>query len=303
VQVTRSGSFSRAAVALGVSQPYLSQRIGLLETELRRHLFLRHGRGIALTDAGKRFFETAVNVLSQLEVAAEAVAEEDAQLEGKITIGLPPSVVCSLSVQLVRGFIERFPKARLAIVEQLSSLLQDSLLTHRVDIAFMFNPALTGVLETTVLASEPVCLISRSDAKMPSRGDAAVSLATLATIPLILPSEPHPLRSMLEIAAASHGVELNIPYEVDGVDAILHLVEEGIASTVSTARILQRGRYGRTLQAQPLTAPEMSSVLCLATAAKRPRTVLMQRALSLTHEVAAQELHTPSLLAIEELSQ
>lgn len=290
VQVTQSGSFSRAAVALSVSQPYLSRRIGALEAELRRHLFHRHGRGITLTDAGQRLFEAAVSVITQLEVATEAIEEDDALLQGKVTIGLPPSIVCSVSIELVRRFSERFPTARLAIVEQLSGVLQESLLTNRVDVAFLFNPGSTAALDTTVLATEPVCLISRSA----SRSSAKVPLAALAGMPLILPSEPHPLRSMLERAAASHGVKLDVAFEVDGVDAILHLVEEGLASTVSTAAILRRGRYGRTLRARPLCQPEMVSVLCLATAARRPRTVLLQRALELTREVAVQEFEQTS---------
>ena len=63
VQVAELGSFSKAAVALDVAQPALSRQVRALETEVRQQLFLRNGRGVALTDAGKRLFDHSVAVL------------------------------------------------------------------------------------------------------------------------------------------------------------------------------------------------------------------------------------------------
>ena len=49
VHVAEHGSFSKAALVLGVAQPALSRQVRALETELREPLFLRHGRGVQLT--------------------------------------------------------------------------------------------------------------------------------------------------------------------------------------------------------------------------------------------------------------
>ena len=63
VQVAELGSFSKAAGVLEVAQPALSRQIRALETELKQQLFARNGRGVALTDAGKRLFDHSVAVL------------------------------------------------------------------------------------------------------------------------------------------------------------------------------------------------------------------------------------------------
>ena len=55
VKVAELGSFSRAAVLLDIAQPALSRQVRALETDLRETLLLRNGRGVALTEAGRRY--------------------------------------------------------------------------------------------------------------------------------------------------------------------------------------------------------------------------------------------------------
>ena len=57
IHVAELGSFSKAAVVLDVAQPALSRQVRALETELREVLLLRNGRGVTLTDAGRRLLE------------------------------------------------------------------------------------------------------------------------------------------------------------------------------------------------------------------------------------------------------
>ena len=59
IQVARMGNVSRAAEALYVTQPALTARIQALEKELNETLFVRTGRGVRLTDAGRVFLPNA----------------------------------------------------------------------------------------------------------------------------------------------------------------------------------------------------------------------------------------------------
>src|SRR5712675_1919304 len=70
VAVAEEGHITRAAQRLGLQQPPLSQQIRALERELKVSLFLRHPRGVTLTDAGRSFFEDAQAILAQVERAA-----------------------------------------------------------------------------------------------------------------------------------------------------------------------------------------------------------------------------------------
>ena len=73
VHVAELGSFSKAALVLGVAQPALSRQVRALETELRETLLLRDGRGVRLTDAGTRLFEHSVGILQMVSRAREDI--------------------------------------------------------------------------------------------------------------------------------------------------------------------------------------------------------------------------------------
>src|SRR5262245_3692868 len=82
--VARHSSFSRAADALGVSQPYVSAQIAELEQKLDLVLFRRVGRRVYLTDAGERLNGHAKSVLAQLGLAEESMAELRRKVLGRL---------------------------------------------------------------------------------------------------------------------------------------------------------------------------------------------------------------------------
>jgi LysR family transcriptional regulator, nitrogen assimilation regulatory protein len=92
IHVAESASFSRASAIIGLTQPAVSRQVGTLEHELRLRLLHRNGRGVVLTDAGHRFLVYARGILHQLEGARHAVTGNEADLTGKVAIGLPPSL-------------------------------------------------------------------------------------------------------------------------------------------------------------------------------------------------------------------
>jgi len=112
VQVAELGSFSKAAVVLDIAQPALSRQVRSLETELRQQLFLRNGRGVALTDAGKRLFDHSVAVLQLMAHARQDLGASRDEPVGRVTIGLPPSMGRQLTLPLIDRFQKQFPAAR-----------------------------------------------------------------------------------------------------------------------------------------------------------------------------------------------
>ena len=103
--VATEKSFSRAAEKLLRTQPAVSLAIQRLETELDEKLIDRSGKELMLTDAGQRFLVHAKGILHQLDGARHAVTGSEADLAGKVVIGLPPSIgqVLTVPVQAVVG--------------------------------------------------------------------------------------------------------------------------------------------------------------------------------------------------------
>jgi LysR family nitrogen assimilation transcriptional regulator len=280
VQVASHGSLSRASAALGMGQPALSRHIRGLETELRRNLFHRNGRGVLLTDAGARFLSYAKGILSQLDGARAAMAGTDADIGGRVVVGLPPSVGRSVTVPLVRAFRARYPNAQLSLVEGLSASMQEQLLAGRVDLAVLHNPAASPLVAVEPLLTEALCLASPAaevNARSNARSKTQLRTADfdeLAGLPLISPSAPHLIRTLVEAEAARRGIELNFSLEVDAVGSLLDLVREGCGHAVVPQSVVWAGLPGGGVVARRIVRPRLASLLALVTSTRRPATLL-----------------------------
>jgi LysR family nitrogen assimilation transcriptional regulator len=288
IQVAEHGSFSRAAVVLGVTQPFLSRQVRRLEVELRRNLFYRHGRGIWLTEEGERFMATARSVLHQLTLAAVVTQGADDELTGRFALGLTPSLAHSLTVPLVRAFTARFPRARLSIVEGLSRGLHGQLVAERLDAAVLHDQAASSLVQVEPLCGQRLCLLARRGEWSAARPQ--LPFSELGGLPLIFPSTPHPLRAIVEEQARRAGMELDVVYDIDGVETLLELVQEGFGCAVASAHVVQSARWSATLVALPITEPEMVTQLLLATSVRRPATALHRLTLELLRQVLGRTL-------------
>ena len=234
VQVAELGSFSKAALVLDIAQPALSRQVRALETELREQLFLRNGRGVALTEAGRRLFEHGVAIIQMMAQARDDLgATRDAPV-GRVTIGLPPSIGRQLTLPLIDRFKRELPGARVAIVEGLSTHIVEWVTSGRIDIGLVYNPEAQAGLEITPLLQEALSLVSVAP-KGKRRAEPALPMKELSNYPLIMPERVHAMRRLLETQAALAGVKLDIAWEVSSVPAIIDLVCAGYGHAVLTA--------------------------------------------------------------------
>ncbi|MBX3590839.1 MAG: LysR family transcriptional regulator [Burkholderiaceae bacterium] len=287
VHVAELGSFSKAALVLDVAQPALSRQVRALETDLRETLLLRNGRGVRLTEAGRRLFEHSVGILQMVSRAREDMGASRDEPVGRIVVGLPPSMGRQLTLPLIDGFRQQLPRARLAIVEGLSAHITEWIVTGRVDLGLVHNPEAAPALEITPILDEALCLVQPASARRGrSRGGRApLPLRELPGFPLIVPDRTHAIRRLLETQAMLAGLELDIAWEVASVPSIVDLVCAGYGYAVlSAGAVAASGRSGE-LAVRPLVEPQLSSVLCLATSAHRRPTPLARHASRLLREL------------------
>src|SRR5471032_2659937 len=103
VHVAELGSFTRASNFLSVAQPVLSRQVRALEVEFRQALLERNGRGVTLTEAGKRFLEHGRIVLAQIDRAQIDMEEGRGASTGRLVVALPPSVSLTLTAPVGAG--------------------------------------------------------------------------------------------------------------------------------------------------------------------------------------------------------
>ncbi|MGJ4937690.1 LysR family transcriptional regulator [Bradyrhizobium oligotrophicum] len=280
VQVAELGSFSKAASVLDVAQPALSRQVRALESELKQQLFARNGRGVELTEAGKRLLDHSVGVLQLVAHAREDLgASRDAPV-GRVTIGLPPSIARQLTLPLIDRFRKEYPAARLAVVEGLSTHVVEWVTTGRIDVGMVYNPEAQAGIEITPVLQEPLALVSHAP-KSKRRVTAPLPMAELSRYSLIMPERVHAMRRLLETQAALAGIKLDIAWEVSSVPSIIDLVCAGYGHAVLTpSGVAASGRAGE-LAIRPLTEPAPTSVLCFVTSAHKRPTPLAQQTIKL----------------------
>ncbi|HDR8930167.1 LysR family transcriptional regulator [Burkholderia vietnamiensis] len=136
--VAAASNFTKAAQALGIGQPPLSQQIRALEDELGVELFKRTARGAELTVAGEVFAEEARRVLDDAERAARAAKRAARGEIGQLRVGFTGTAAFNSKVaDLIRRFREAFPDTELTLLEATSGVLFDALEAGRLDVGIV----------------------------------------------------------------------------------------------------------------------------------------------------------------------
>ena len=252
---------------LDVAQPTLSRQVRLLEQELGQHLLYRNGRGVEPTEAGLRFVEHARALLALAERAREDLRSLRETPAGKVSVGLPPRIARVLTPPLVQAFRREFPGASIAVAEGLSAQVREWLLAGRVDLALLYDPA--------PHLSWPA---SRCSAKTwcwpPPRRSARAARTRrgqdLGAYPLVLPSPPNAIRTLVDSVCRAQGVRLQVAAEVDAVQTIVELAAQGDACAILPRSAARGPAAEHALALADIVAPASSTTWCW----RPPATVL-----------------------------
>ncbi len=297
VRVAELGSFTRASIALDIAQPALSRQIRLLEVELRQNLLTRNGRGAIPTEAGKLLLKHGRGILHQVEVAREELGAARGALAGRVSIGLPPSLSKLITVPLTRAFRQQLPHAQLTLTEGFSVLMHEGLRVGNLDMAVLYNSERSPELDITTLHTEELVLISpRTSVKAGAakKGRAGkrqpIRLAEVAELPLILPSRPNAFRILIESEMIAIGRKPQITLEVDGLNAILSLVKEGMGHAVLPSYTLSNVDDPAPFLLRSIHSPRIMSELMLARSSRRASTDTQKMAVELVKSVVIEAI-------------
>src|ERR1700723_4594010 len=109
VRVIEKGSFSSVAKERGIGQPAVSKQISSLEDELGTELIRRTSRSIALTEAGRDFYESALHILDDFERATSRIGRGQTAPKGLIRVTVPPTFARLHMGSKLPAFLAAFP--------------------------------------------------------------------------------------------------------------------------------------------------------------------------------------------------
>lgn len=244
--VAEHHSFTRAADALYVSQPTLSQQIKQLEEQLDVQLLDRSGRSVRLTDAGEVYLHHARRALGELDAGQRAIHELQDLSRGALRIGMTP-ITEYLATPVLDRFNAFHPGIRLSTLEMPQDEIETAVIEDRIDIGITFTNRMasesrSNEIDTQILFVETLNLaVGRSHRLAGQRS--AVDAHAIEQLPLVLLNSGFALRRHVDLYCLEHGIEPNIMMETNSLSVIIELVRRGRFTTIlpETIACSQRG--------------------------------------------------------------
>lgn len=288
-RIAELGNLTRAASVLGLTQAALSRQVAQLEAELGQALFRRNGRGVVLTEPGKRLLEHIPAILRQIAVAERAVRGPLSPLQGTLVLGLPPSLARTIVLPLIEAFKVQLPEVRLRTVDGLSANLVELVALGKLDCAVAYDQPAHESVDLYPLAEEELYLVSGPMAAKKAR-QRSLSLAELAELPLVISGKVNVVHTALAGALAAIGRSPNVVHEIENLTAILDLVRAGHGYSVIPMSGVHPCIGGPDLHLHRIRKPVLHCNLSIVTPKAARTDSLTDRCTSLVREVVRQQL-------------
>jgi len=241
IAVATASSFTRAAEALGIGQPPLSQQIKNLEEEIGVRLFQRTSHGVTLTHAGDIFLVHAKQIIAHSEAAIRATQRAERGDTGLMRLGFTGSAAFNpLVSQLIGAFRRAYPNVDMTLDETNSDQLLDAVVNRRLDVAFI-RPGLSAVMgvRLAALPDEPMLIVLPSS--HPLAAQKKLSIVALSGQALLTVAGPAGTSLHGEVLRACReaGFEPILGQSAPQISSIINLVAAGMGVSVVPAAITQ----------------------------------------------------------------
>lgn len=229
--------FGKAAAALHIAQPSLSQQIRVLEEELGTVLFDRSRRHVALTPDGDALIPYARRLVALAHDARQELADRSELRRGRIRLGVTPTVGGYLLPVLLRRFNKKHPGLELSITEDGSAHLAQELERGHLDLALLVeDPQKKDIAFKPFMEEEIVVALPQNH---PLGAGSEIALTDLRDEPFIIGREGYHLRGLTLDACGSAGFAPLVAVSGTDVDTALRFVEAELGVTLIPMLVAQ----------------------------------------------------------------
>lgn len=225
LKVAEEGSVTRAADALYLTQPAVTQHIRSLENELGVMLFDRTGRGVRLTEAGEAFREYVRRCLAVLDEGRVVVSDLQEGTIGKLIIGAGVTTSIFHLPQWLQDFRDDYPEVDVVVRTGRSREVVQWVMEREIDLGLVTSPVDHPDLEVMGLFDEEIVLVTPPEHPLAQDKNTAQKLEAA---PLILFPHGSGFRDYLDHTLAEAGVKAQVKMETDSVEAIKSFVMVGL---------------------------------------------------------------------------
>jgi len=240
VKVAELGSFSKAADALYLTQPTISEHIRTLEDELGVRLLDRLGRGAAVTKAGELLLGYARRMLTLQREARQAMDSFQGKMSGELLVGASTIPGEYILPALIGRFKEKYPEISITLLIGDSQAVVDWVLEGRAELGMVGARLPHRSLEYRELMPDEIVVMV--PAAHPWNGRKQITLEELRGEPLLIRERGSGTRAALEAALAEAGTEFGdfrIVGEMGSTQAIKQAVKAGVGVSLVSKRAVE----------------------------------------------------------------
>lgn len=276
-KVAELGSFSRAAEALFLTQPTVSEHVRALEEELGVSLLDRMGRGATPTPAGQLLLGYARRILTLSREAKQAIEQFQGRMSGQLVVGgstIPGEYVLPA---LIGRFKAKYPDISISLLIGSSRQINDWVEEGRVEIGVAGAPPTSRVLQARELMPDELVIVVPADHAWATTD--SVVLASLKTQPLIVRERGSGSRDAVERALADVGGDLEafrIVGEMGSTQAVKQAVRSGLGIALISKRAVEDECRARLLHCVKVADLKITRSFYLVTHRDRTRSPLAQ---------------------------
>ena len=225
LKVATLHNFTHAAKELGYSQSNVSAQIQQLEQEVGGPLFNRIGRRVTLTQFGEELLPYAQQ-LSSIAIRMENMLKSEDVLGGTVRLGMTDSLSELLLEDAFISYHRRFPKVKLEIALDTTSMLIERLRNGQLDAACIINNPLPRS-EWLIWDEIEIPIVVVANASHPLAEKKSVSLEEITKQELVLMETLAPYSLEFERVLAQHHLECEPVFRLESADTACRIVEHG----------------------------------------------------------------------------
>jgi DNA-binding transcriptional LysR family regulator len=284
--VAQCGNFTRASIALGVSQPALTVQIQQLEESLGVTLLDRNTRTVTLTQAGEEMLGPLERILADVEAIMGGGRDHAELRRGTVTVAAVPSLAATLVAAALAQFCRAYPgiSVRLRDSRNIIELVKSG----EADLGVGGDPQRDPAVAVEELYAEPICVFVPKGHALATRRH--VALADVAQYPVIMPQRHGSLRTILQRALDQRRIHLSRVHETSHLSTTLGLVNAGLGVGILPRRALECFPSAG-LACVPIGDPPLERRVAIATRAGRTLAPAVQKLIEILRELALRPAH------------
>lgn len=286
LRIAELRSLSKVADELDQTQSWVSKQLASLEACLGKPLFLRTGRGVELTEAGRKLHDRIHPAYREIDHAVEIIREVQGISQGTVHLATVHTLSYYFTAEVVASFVSSHPNVNISLMGRSSPDVVALVESGKADLGFVYDSAVdSGNLVSHTLFEDQMWLIAGPGSSLEGQQD-------LTDMPLRLVGFPgsYALRRMIH----SSGLKPEFVAEAETIDAMLKLVSSGVGDCILPSRIPDKLLADYGLRKLPIVRPLLRRrVVAITQAGKRTTPLvedLLQCTLRTCRELASDQL-------------